>query len=218
MKALTIGLCALISGTTFALAGAWGTIANEKDGNDSDSRADAQITKLYELQAAFHDAASVRDPVNGDSDDTIDQRLKQMLALWTDDAWVLLSVGGSRDGYYKGNGDPDDPSTCPPPSDDPANRGTVCTLFKYVSGSFQPQNKFVSLASSYKTRFQLAGDRDSASVYFECHYFNVAPDPATGNPLWTATAHLAIDGVANKVNGKWLFSHSTGPSVGVPIP
>jgi hypothetical protein len=156
--------------------------------------------------------------VNGDSEEVIEQRLKQALSLWTDDPWFLLAAGTPFDGYYKGKGEPDDSSTCPAPSDNPTNRGTLCTFFKYVHPSFQPQNKFVSLAPSYKTHFQLDVDRDSASVYFECHFFNVALDPATGKPLWTAVTHLAVEGFATKVDRKWLFSHATAPSVGVPIP
>ncbi len=195
----------------------WATPPDD-DRDSVDSHAGAQIAQLYVLQAEFHGAASVRDPVNGDSDEVIEQRLKKMLSLWTDDPWLLLSAGTPRDGYYKGKGEPDDPFTCPPPSDNPADRGTLCTFFKYVAGSFQPQNRFVSLAPSYRTRFQLDVDRDEASVYFECHYFNVALDTATGKPLWTAAAHLAVEGVAKKVDRKWLFSHATAPSVGVPIP
>ena len=44
-----------------------------------------QLAELYQLQAAFHRAATVHDPVNGDSAATIDQRIRDMLSLWTDD-------------------------------------------------------------------------------------------------------------------------------------
>jgi hypothetical protein len=176
----------------------------------------SQVAELYQLQAAFHRAATVHDPVDGDSAAVIDQRIRDMLSLWTDDGSLDLEAGGARDGNYLGNGDPGDPSTCPTPSGDPANRGTLCTFFKYVAGSFQPANKFVSLAPSYKTTFDVHGK--NATVYFECHYFNVALDPGTGKPLWTAAAHSGFAGSATKVDGSWLFSHANGPVVGVPIP
>ena len=176
----------------------------------------SSLAELYELQAAFHRAATVHDPVNGDSAAAIDQRIRDMLSLWTDDGSITLEVGGALDGDYVGNGDPADPSTCPAPSGDPSNRGTLCTLFKYVSGSFQPANKFVSLAPSYLTEFAIHGN--TATVYFQCHYFNVAINPATGNLFWNAASHLVFDGSASKVNGVWLFSHANGPLAGVPIP
>jgi hypothetical protein len=176
----------------------------------------SQLAQLYQLQAAFHRAATVHDPVNGDSAAAIDQRIRDMLSLWTDDGSISLQVGGALDGDYVGQGDPGDASTCPTPSGDPSNRGTLCTLFKYVAGSFKMANKFVSLAPSYKTSFHIHGD--TSTVYFECHYFNVAIDPGTGKPLWTAASHLAFDGSAQKVEGTWLFSHANGPVAGVPIP
>jgi hypothetical protein len=175
-----------------------------------------QLAELHQLQAAFHRIASVHDPVNGDSAAVIEQRIRDMLSLWTDDGSITLEVGGPLDGDYLGNGDPADPSTCPAPSGDPSNRGTLCTLFKYISGSFQPANKFVSLAPSYLTEFTIHGN--TAAVYFQCHYFNVAINPATGNPFWTAASHLVFDGSASKVHGIWLFSHANVPLAGVPIP
>ena len=187
-----------------------------KDANTQSARQEqSALAQLYQLQAAFHRAASVHDPVNGDSPEVIEQRIREMLSLWTEDGALVLSVGGALDGTYAGQGDPDDLSTCPTPSMDPANRGTLCTFFKYVAGSFQPQNKFVSLAPAYKTHFHVNGN--TASVYFECHYFNVATDPTTGNPLWTAASHVSFDGSAARVNGTWLFSRSTGKKVGIPI-
>jgi len=176
----------------------------------------AQVAELYELQAAFHRAGTVKDPVNGDSADVITQRIKDMLALWSADGVWDFEAGTPRDGMYIGNGDPDDAATCPTPSADPANRGTLCTFFKYVSGSFQPANKFVSLAPSYQTSFTVKGR--NATVFFECHFFNVAIDPMTTLPMWTVVAHLGFQGTARKIKGKWLFTHATIPAVGVPVP
>lgn len=204
--------------TGFALAavlGASGLLLAQDNSNAAGGKG-AQVAALYRLQASFHRASTVRDPVTGDSDDVITERIRAVLSLWTDNAWVLFDVGNPHDGYYFGNGDPTNPSTCPAPSDNFANRGTLCTFFKYVAAPFQSANKFVSLAPSYKTEIHVYGS--DATVYFECHFFNVAPDPATGNPLWAATGHLSFDGGATKVGKGWLFSRASAHVVGVPLP
>jgi hypothetical protein len=168
------------------------------------------IAQLYQLQAAFHRAASVHS-LTGDTQDVINQRIQDMLALWTDDGVLLLDIPGNpHDGYYINKGNLF--SDCSPPSGDPSNQGTLCTFFKYVAGSFQSQNIFVSLAPSYKTHFSVFGTM--ASVYFECHYFDVSGSP----PTWTARSHVAFDGSARLVNGQWLFSFAHAPVAPVPIP
>jgi hypothetical protein len=169
---------------------------------------------LYQLQAAFHRAASVHDPVNGDSVALVDQRIREMLSIWTDDGVLQLGVGNPFDGSFVGKGDLD--SNCLAPSGNPSNQGTLCTFFKYVAGSFQVKNKFVSLAPAYKTSFAVHGN--TSGVYFECHYFNVATDPATGKPLWTQASHVTFDGRARKEQGRWLFSYANAPPAGVPVP
>ena len=122
---------------TVALTGGPG-LASGNDGN-------TQVARLYELQAAIFAALCVRDPVNGDSAPVITQRIRDALSLWTDDGSITLSLNiPAIDGTYVGNGDPDDPSTCPPLAADPSARGTLCTLFKYVGGAFQPANKIVT--------------------------------------------------------------------------
>lgn len=121
----------------------------------------------------------MRDPVNGDSLERVTGRVRDVLSLFTADAVLYLHVGGARDGFYLGNGDPDDASTCPAPSSDPNNRGSLCTFYRYVSGPFQAANKFVGLTPSYKEFFDPHGN--AATVYFECHYFSVATDPGTGS-------------------------------------
>jgi hypothetical protein len=85
-----------------------------------------------------------------------------------------------------------------------------------VAGSFQPANKFVSLAPSYLTNFSVHGR--TATVSFQCHFFNVAIDQNTGKPLWTAVAHLGFSGSARKIRGSWLFSNANVPPAGVPVP
>jgi hypothetical protein len=176
-----------------------------------------QIAELEQLHAAFHRALSVRDFVNGDPADVITQRLRDILSLWTHDATLVVAFGNSTiDGNYIGNGDPDDDSTCPGVSTDPSNRGTLCTFFKYVAAAFQPSNKLVSLTPAYKTFFDVHGD--AARIYFECHLFNVAIDPETGNPAWTAAGHVAFNGATRKVKGRWLFAQSNVTTAPVPTP
>jgi hypothetical protein len=201
-----------------ALTGGAALGASNDDPNVSafQSERSTQTAELHRLQAAFHREATVHDPVNGDSEDAINQRIVAMLSLWTEDGWLLLDVGGDRDGYYLGKGDLADPSACPNPSNSYGNRGTLCTFFKYVAGSLQPANKFVSLAPSYKTQFHVRGP--NATVYFECHYFNVAMDPATGRPLWTPASHIVFNGGARLVDGRWRLSYAHLPAAGVPIP
>jgi len=123
------GLYTLIAIPAFFLLGS-GRLASAQEDN-------TQTVKLYQLQAAYHRAATVRNPVNGDSPDTIAVRLREVLSLFTADAVRYLTVGNATfDGYYRGKGDPDNASTCPPPSADANNRGTVCTFYKYLQPGF----------------------------------------------------------------------------------
>ena len=50
-------------------------------GDDEDQR--AQMAELEQLHATFHSAASVHDPVNGDSPTVITQRIRDVLGIWT---------------------------------------------------------------------------------------------------------------------------------------
>jgi len=147
----------------------------------------------------------------------ITARLRQVLSLFTADAVLYLTVGSAQfDGYYLGNGDPDDATTCPPPSGDSNRRGTLCTFYKYLSPAFQATSKLVALTPAYKEFFNVQGN--TAAVYFECHYFSVAIDPATQRPFWTAVSHASFNGLARKVDGRWLFSYANGAVPPVPIP
>jgi hypothetical protein len=197
--------------------------AHARDWRDNDDRL-AQVTELERLHATFHAAVSVHDPVNGDSPAVITQRIRDILAIWTKDAELTIVNTTDTAGNYIGKGDPDDPASCPLPSGDTSatgQQGTLCTFFKYISGGLQPTNKFVSLSPAYKTKFVPVKDRNGrwkSSVYFECHYFDVSLDPATGQPFWTAKSHVALDGKAKKVDGRWLLTHVSSSAVPVPVP
>jgi len=126
-------------------------------------------------------------------------------------------------GNYVGNGDPDDPATCPEPSGDTSaggKQGTLCTFFKYFAGGLQQANKLVSLSPEYKTKFVPVYEDGQwkSSVYFECHYFDVSLNSTTGLPNWTAKSHVDLDGTAKKINGKWLLTQVSSATVGIPIP
>jgi hypothetical protein len=182
------------------------------------------VALLHELHATFHGAASVHDPVNGDSPALITQRIREILSIWAEGGELTIVNSTVTAGNYVGHGDPDDPETCPPPSGDTSaagTQGTLCTFYKYVGGSFQPANKFVSLSPSYKTTFVPVKDDDGqwkSTVYFECHYFDLSLNPVTGLPLWTAKSHVDLDGEARKIDGRWLLTHASAASVPVPVP
>ena len=200
------------------------TGAARANGWQDDDEQLAQMTELEHLHATFHGAISVHDPVNGDSPAVITQRIREILAIWANDAQLTVVSTSATAGNYIGNGDPDDPATCPPPSGDTSatgQQGTLCTFFKYVAGGLQAANKFVSLSPAYKTKYVPVKDNDGqwrSSVYFECHYFDVSLNPATGLPFWTAKSHVDLSGEAKKIDGRWLLTRVSSSAVGVPVP
>ena len=211
--ALLTAVAAACMGTAYA--GDW----------EHDQEQQAQMAELEQLHAAFHAAVSVHDPMNGDSPRVITQRIRDAVELWTEDGEITIVNTTATAGNYIGNGDPDDPETCPEPSGDTSARGkqgTLCTFFKYVSGALQqPANKFVSLSPAYKTKYVPVKDHDGqwkSTVYFECHYFDVSLNAATGLPNWTAKSHVDLDGEAKKIDGRWLLTHVSSTTVGVPVP
>jgi hypothetical protein len=210
--ALLTAVAAACMGTAYA--GDW----------EHDQEQQAQMAELEQLHAAFHAAVSVHDPMNGDSPRVITQRIRDAVALWTEDGEITIVNTTATAGNYIGNGDPDDPETCPEPSGDTSARGqqgTLCTFFKYVSGALQLGNKFVSLSPAYKTKYVPVKDHDGqwkSTVYFECHYFDVSLNAATGLPNWTAKSHVDLDGEAKKIDGRWLLTHVSSTTVGVPVP
>ena len=183
----------------------------------------AQITELEQLHKTFHGAITVHDPVNGDSTAVITQRIREVLSIFAQDAQLTVIGTSALAGNYIGNGDPADSTSCPPPSLDTSatgQQGTLCTFFKYVSGGLQAGNKWVSLTPAYKAKYVPVknGDQWTSSIYFECHYFDVSLNQATGQPNWTAKSHVYLSGVAEKFNGQWLLTRVSTSAVGVPIP
>jgi hypothetical protein len=208
--ALLTALAAVCTGTTYA--GDW----------EHDQQL-AQIAELHNLHATFHAAVSVHDPVHGDSAAVITQRIRAALSIWAEDGVLTVVSTTSSAGNYVGNGDPDDPATCPEPTGDTSSggkQGTLCTFFKYFAGGLQQTNKFVSLSPEYKSKFVPVYEDGQwkSSVYFECHYFDVSVNSTTGLPNWTAKSHVDLDGEAKKINGKWLLTKVSSATVGVPIP
>ena len=222
-KNLTALLSVLLAGALLtAPAVAQSGAAQADNWRDQDDQL-AQMTELEQLHAAFHAAISVRDPVNGDSPTVITQRIRDILSIFNQDAEITIVGTSAAAGNYIGNGDPNDPASCPPPSGDTSatgQQGTLCTFFKYVAGGMQPANKFVSLSPAYKTKYvPVKHDGEwTSSVYFECHYFDVSLNPATGQPFWTAKSHVSLSGEAAKIDGRWLFTNVSSSAVGIPTP
>lgn len=223
-KKMTAPLGMLLAGALLAVPAVAQLGPSRADNWRDDDEQLAQMTELEQLHAIFHAAVSVNDPVNGDSPAVITQRIREALSIWAKDAQLTVVSTAASAGNYIGNGDPDDPESCPPPSLDTSatgQQGTLCTFFKYVSGGLQPANKFVSLSPAYTTKFVPVKDDDGqwkSSVYFECHYFDVSLNPATGQPFWTAKSHVDLDGEAKKIDGRWLLTRVSSSAVSVPVP
>ena len=166
-----------------AIAGSVSALADENDNQGPDQA----IAQLYELQAAFHEAAGGA----GVDAATKAQHLQEMLDIWTDDG--VLIVGST---VYQGRGEPNS-STCAPGS------LTLCDFFQNHAGSFVLNRNWAALTSIGRTHFDVHGN--TADVYFECHYFDVA----TGVKMSDVSIGLLGQpgsGQARNVNGTWLLS------------
>jgi len=115
---------AAVAGSVTALADA-----------DSNQGPDTAIAKLYELQAAFHEAAGGA----GVDAATKAQHLQEMLDIWTADG--VLVVGST---VYAGRGEPNS-STCAPGS------LTLCDFFQNHAGSFVLGRNWAALTSISRT-------------------------------------------------------------------
>jgi len=149
------------------------------------NRQPADIAALYQLQAAFHRATSCAGLDR-------DQHIQDMLALWTEDG-VLIAGSTTYQGRGVWNG-----SVCTPAGP------TLCDFFANHAGPFVSGRAWVGLSTSFKTAIDVLGD--TATLFFECHYFDVSTTP----PQWRSDASYGVPGqpltgLARKVNGKWLI-------------
>lgn len=172
-----------------AVAGSVTSFADEDD-NQGPDRA---IAQLYELQAAFHEAASGA----GMNAATKATHLQQMLELWTDDA--VLIVGST---VYVGRGAADT-STCAPGS------MTICDFFQNHAGPFVLGHNWAALTSLARTHFEVHGKL--ADIYFECHYFDIAT-AARMSDVSFGLLGQPDTAQARKVRGKWLLSFAEAGS------
>ncbi|HEY3785930.1 MAG TPA: hypothetical protein VGL55_11665 [Steroidobacteraceae bacterium] len=172
---MALAAAAAIAGSATALA---------DDENEGPAQAVAQ---LYELQAAFHEAAGGA----GVDVTTKAQHLQEMLELFTADA--VLVVGST---VYVGRGEANT-STCAP------GTLTICDFFQNHAGSFVLGRNWAALTTLSRTHFEVHGKL--ADVYFECHYIDVATGVKMSDVSYGLLGQPST-GQARKVRGKWLLS------------
>src|ERR1700730_16627891 len=184
MKLLTTAKLISISlAATAAIAGSVSAFADE-DANQGPGKA---IAQLYELQAAFHEAAGGA----GVDAPTKAEHLQEILEVFTPDG--ILVVGTT---VYAGRGEPNS-STCMPGS------LTLCDFFQNHAGSFVLGRNWAALTSIARTHFEVHGNL--AYVYFECHYIDVATNVKMASASVGVLGQPA-SGQARRVGGKWLLS------------
>jgi hypothetical protein len=190
MKLLTTAKLIPISlAATAAIAGSVSAFADE-DANQVPGKA---IAQLYELQAAFHEAAGGA----GVDAATKAEHLQEMLEVFTPDG--ILVVGNT---VYAGRGEPNS-STCVPGS------LTLCDFFQNHSGSFVLGRNWAALTSIARTHFEVHGNL--AYVYFECHYIDVVTNVKMASASVGVLGQPA-SGQARRVGGKWLLSFAEAGS------
>ena len=94
----------------------------------ADDDANTQVAELYQLQAAFHRAASIHNPNGLDTPHAISERIVEMLSLWTNDGSLTLKTVSPAREFNKGKGEPGTASCA-------AGSNTLCDFFTSVAGS-----------------------------------------------------------------------------------
>ena len=183
MKCTESRMISITLAAVLAIAGSAIAAADEDDNQGPDKA----IAQLYELQAAFHEAAGGA----GFDAATKAKHLQQMLEIFTQDATLII---GSTVYVTRGEANT---STCA------AGSLTICDFFQNHAGSFVLGRNWTALTSLARTHFDVHGKL--ADVYFECHYFDVA----TGVKMSDVSYGLLGQpntGQARKVGGRWLLS------------
>src|SRR5215472_12890573 len=167
---------------------------------EDDANMNAQLAELDQLEAGFHRAATVHNPEGVDTEAVLEQRVTDMLSLWADDGSLTLkTVSPAR--VFTGKGALTSDSCV-------AGSNTLCDFYTNVALSFRPEKRLISLTPGFKNFFAVEGD--TATMNFECHYFDATS--------WQDASHLDFDGIAKKVDGRWLFAHADVSVAGVPYP
>jgi ketosteroid isomerase-like protein len=74
----------------------------------------------------------------------------------------------------------------------------IRNFFATKAAPFKPENNWISETPAYKTRVTVNGD--SGTLYFECHYVDVATR--------TVKAVVGADVTVARINGRWLMTNS----------
>ena len=82
-------------------------------------------------------------------------------------------------------------------------KAEIRNFFATKAGPFQPQNTWVSETPAYKLRVTVDGD--SGTLYFECHYVDVATRQVK--------SVVGANQTVARVNGQWLITSSVSATV-----
>ncbi len=104
--------------------------------------------------------------------------LDLMMSIWADNATATL--GGKT---YSG-------------------KDEIRQFFATVAAPFKQENNWVSETPAYKIRVTVDGDR--GTLYFECHYVDVATKQVK--------SVVAADQTVARINGKWLITNLVSAS------
>jgi len=169
------------------------TFAGDDDGKYKD------LYELKSLHAAFHKAVSHA----GINATTKAHALEEILALWTDDAVII--AGGVT---YAGKGTPGTASC-------DSGSQTLCDFYNNHAGGLVLGHNWVSLTPIF-TESITRLDRKTASIYFQCIYFDVDNSDALKSNATFGLPTEAHTALATKVKGHWLFSFLEVTTVAPP--
>ena len=186
---VTVALAAIA-----AVMGAPAALADEHNSHYRD------LYELKQLHVAFHQAVSHA----GVDAVTKAQHLADVLALWTNDG--VLVAGGVM---YSGKGTPGEAS-CDPGS------LTLCDFFANHAGSFVLGRDWVSLTPIFTEAISLHDDGDKADIYWQCVYLDVNNDDLKVSNVTIGLPGQPDTGRAEKVHGRWLFSHVESAPIAPP--
>jgi ketosteroid isomerase-like protein len=88
------------------------------------------------------------------------------------------------------------------PGETASGREEIRDFFLENSGSFNPENNWISDHPAYKLEITVDGDR--GTLHFECHFV----DADTGEVVAATAADLDVA----RINGKWLITNMVGGS------